>query len=131
MNLPYNKKAIKTAALLSVFVVGLSFIVFDFYTKKQDKSTIAEQNVESYDAQKIDFSGQNEEKIVCKKSESEFLIKEYNGNVAVFENGKSFPFKTTETMVKDLPVADRELLKKGISVESKEELSRILEDYCS
>lgn len=62
---------------------------------------------------------------------SGYKIKEYKGNIAVFEAGQEQPFKTVSVCVKDLPKDDRELLRQGISVNSLEELSTVLEDYCS
>lgn len=60
-----------------------------------------------------------------------YVVKDFNGNIAVFENGQNSPFKITDVPINSLPYADREILKKGIAVNSKNELNRILEDYCS
>ncbi len=60
-----------------------------------------------------------------------YLIKEWCGNIAVFEEGNDKPFRTTTVALDELPPADRDLLTKGISASSQEELSVILEDYCS
>lgn len=60
-----------------------------------------------------------------------YVVKDYNGNIAVYESGRSEPFRVTETLVKDLPYADKELLEFGIEANNIEELNIILEDYCS
>lgn len=60
-----------------------------------------------------------------------FVVSEYQGNIAIFEKNKPSPIKVTDVQIIDLPKQDRELLKKGIQVNTKEELSNILEDYCS
>ena len=60
-----------------------------------------------------------------------FVFSEYQGNIAVFEKDNPLPVKITDVQIVDLPREDRELLKKGIKVNTKEELSNILEDYCS
>ena len=60
-----------------------------------------------------------------------YLIKEWEGNIAVFEEGNDTPFRTTTVALNELPPADRDLLTKGISAASQEELNTILEDYCS
>lgn len=65
------------------------------------------------------------------KKVSEYLIKEYKGNIAVFETDKKLPFRTTSISVNELPEVDRNLLKKGICVYSSEEMNAVLEDYCS
>ncbi len=131
MNLSYNKKIIKTAAASVVFILGASLIFCGLNLKNENESTQSRENVASHVVPKDYFDTAKEEKNTQNKETEDFIIKEYNGSVAVFENGKNLPFKTTETMVADLPTADRELLKKGINVGSPEELSRILEDYCS
>ncbi len=131
MNLSYNKKIIKTAVLSTVLVLGVSLVFCGLNLKNKNDLAQAKESVESYVAPKDCFDTAKEEKITQNKKTEDFIIKEYNGSVAVFKNGKDLPFKTTETMVADLPTADRELLKKGINVASTEELSRILEDYCS
>ena len=65
------------------------------------------------------------------KQASGYVIKEYNGKVAVFESGSQKPFRATCTDVSDLPIADREILKSGIRVNNQDELNSVLEDYCS
>lgn len=60
-----------------------------------------------------------------------YTVKNHKGNIAVFEQGKDTPFRTTGIAVKELPPADRALLEKGINASDQEELNLILEDYCS
>ena len=62
---------------------------------------------------------------------SKYQIREYEGNIAIFKPGTQMPYKTTSISVNDLPQKDREILKTGIEASSEEELSAILEDYCS
>lgn len=131
MSLPYGKKTIKMATFFIILASGISFILGSSDLRGQNELTKVQENVQNYEIQKDKFSFKNEEKTDENQIMGNFTIKEYNGNVAVFESGKVLPIETTETMVDDLPAADRELLKKGIIVSSKKELSRILEDYCS
>ncbi len=60
-----------------------------------------------------------------------YIVKNFNGNVAIFESEKSEPIKITEVYVNNLPYQDQQNLEIGISVESKEELNFLLEDLCS
>lgn len=60
-----------------------------------------------------------------------YVVKEYDGMVAVFEKGENKPFRITDTYVSSLPQADRDNLKNGIEVTSKEKLRRLVEDLCS
>lgn len=62
---------------------------------------------------------------------STFIVKEYNGKVAVFELSNPEPTRITDVDLFDLPQEDRKLLYAGIVAENIEELSQILEDYCS
>lgn len=69
---------------------------------------------------KIDISSQNEY----------YIIKEYDGKIAVFSNNFDKPIHTLDSpYVRDLPEYDRELLEEGIVANSKDELTKILEDY--
>ena len=71
------------------------------------------------------------EKCVMKNEEkNKYEIKEYCGNIAIFECGNSSPMKTTSISVSEIPTADREMLKKGIKASNEDELSTLLEDYC-
>ena len=58
-----------------------------------------------------------------------WVVREYEGAVAVFKGGK--PVLITDTLVSQLPKADRNRLSEGIDVNSEEELKRILDDLCS
>lgn len=60
-----------------------------------------------------------------------YIVKEYDGVVAVFENGDNKPIRVTDRYVSALPKADRDKLKTGIEVETPEQLRRLLEDLCS
>lgn len=60
-----------------------------------------------------------------------YIVKEYNGKIAVFNENMDKPVKTTDSSVDALPEIDRALIKKGIRVEDKAELRKLLEDYCS
>ena len=61
-----------------------------------------------------------------------YIVKEFNGNVAVFtKNSKEKPFKITTVCTNHLPKKDQEILKTGIEVTSQGELNSLLEDLCS
>ncbi|MBQ3550752.1 MAG: hypothetical protein IJA41_07200 [Clostridia bacterium] len=59
-----------------------------------------------------------------------YLIKEYNGKIAVFSKEGTSPLYTFESpYVRDLPEYDRKLLKEGIFADSNAKLLEILQDY--
>lgn len=60
-----------------------------------------------------------------------YIIKEYNGMVACFEEESDEPFLITETKVIDLPPIDRKMLADGVEVVGAKAFSRVLEDYRS
>lgn len=64
--------------------------------------------------------------------EKVYYLKDYNGKIAVYEEGSETPFKVTEAEVSALPVLDQKQLKdEGIKAQGKKELDRLLQDYCS
>lgn len=62
---------------------------------------------------------------------SKYVVKAYNGIVAVFKMNDEFPFKVLDVSVESLPYADQDMLNKGIYVADDQELNSILEDYGS
>ena len=68
-------------------------------------------------------------------SESErpysYLMKVSNGNIVVLDNSSGKIITKTDTQISVLPKGDQDMLKKGIKVKSKNELRRLLEDFCS
>lgn len=74
-------------------------------------------------AEKADF--QNESLTVA----STYTVREYEGQIAVFSNDSEMPVKVFDTSVSGLPKCDRELLELGITVETPEELQKIIEDF--
>lgn len=60
-----------------------------------------------------------------------YLLKEYNGRIAVFIPGAEEPQMQFEVLVKFLPDYDRIQLEAGIPVKDYEALSAIIEDYIS
>lgn len=58
-----------------------------------------------------------------------YILKEYNGQIGVFKQGESTPFKTVETDLSELPKGDTEMLKKGIRLYDEQSLQKAVEDY--
>lgn len=59
----------------------------------------------------------------------EYMLKEYNGKLAVFETNSEHPVEVFSIFVDSLPQVDRDLLKDGIPASTKAELLRLIEDY--
>lgn len=60
-----------------------------------------------------------------------YIVKDYNGKIAVFYEGEEEPIKQIDRGTQSLPKADRDMLARGIKVEGEEKLRRLLEDYNS
>lgn len=60
-----------------------------------------------------------------------YIVKDFNGNIAIYEVSSDTPYKVTDVPISSLPMADQETLKKGIKVSGENELQALLEDLCS
>lgn len=60
-----------------------------------------------------------------------YIIKEFEGRVAVFGEDPDHPELILDTLVRHLPAYDREQLQEGIEVQTAEDLAARIEDYTS
>lgn len=60
-----------------------------------------------------------------------YIIKEYDGKVAVFKNKEKTPSTIYESYISLLPIEDQQKLLNGIKVDNTTDLQRIIEDYTS
>ncbi len=60
-----------------------------------------------------------------------YILKEYNGELAVFRGDSDTPYKLLGVPVSIMSDYDRKLLEAGIFTESQSELNRLIEDYTS
>ena len=58
-----------------------------------------------------------------------YIIKNYEGKVACFEENSTSPFLVTEVEVINLTPLDRQMLEGGVEVVGARAMSRALEDY--
>ncbi len=58
-----------------------------------------------------------------------YTVKSFNGNVAVFGYGNSYPIEVLECPLKSLPDDEAQRLSAGIDIETEEELQQIIEAY--
>lgn len=58
-----------------------------------------------------------------------YLIKEYEGNVAIFKNGSDLPSQVLDCKIKNLPPDAKEALATGIKVSTDDELQKYIEVY--
>lgn len=62
-------------------------------------------------------------------SSSYYVIREYNGHIAVYENDSTVPFEEFQTEVDVLPDADQKELEDGIVVNTMTEVRQRVEDF--
>ncbi len=60
-----------------------------------------------------------------------YVVKEYNGSLAVFRGGSSSPYKILDCDFSLLSDYDKEYLIEGISVYAEAELNSLIEDFTS
>ena len=65
------------------------------------------------------------------REESPFVLREFEGRVAVYAPGRDIPLSVTAIEVGTLRERDRSLLRRGLAAESREELLMLLEDLGS
>ena len=63
--------------------------------------------------------------------DAEFILREYDGCVAVFAAGESRPITMTDISVRSLREADRALLSAGLPAANRDEVLTLLEDLGS
>ena len=63
--------------------------------------------------------------------DAQFVLREYDGCVAVFAAGESEPMTMTDIPVRTLRQSDRELLGAGLPVTDRDEVLTLLEDLGS
>ena len=83
-------------------------------------------------AQDIPSAQTPQTSIQTKPHETQYLLREYNGSLAVFRNDNlNNPYALYSVAVGALPDGDREHLKAGIIAAGEDELRQLLEDYTS
>ncbi|MDQ5984219.1 MAG: hypothetical protein RUMPE_01259 [Eubacteriales bacterium SKADARSKE-1] len=60
-----------------------------------------------------------------------YIVRDFNGNIAVFDSKGNQPIKITDVSTESLPAMDRKMLKDGVKVSGQNELNTLLEDLCS
>ena len=118
-----------TATTLGLFIIIIT--LFWILPIKNNTNTNLKEEPPATDPQETSHVYAKEKKEEKIKKSAPYYVKEYKGNIAVFEGSKKKPFKITNIAVGELPTEDQKLLKQGIEVSGQEELNNLIEDYCS
>lgn len=117
-----RKKATFTLALSAAAFAASVYALAAAAAYQPDQNTATPAAVSS---SQIESSS----KISEEESFSPKIIKEYNGNVAVFEENQAAPIKILDTQTNNLPPETAERLKKGITAFTRDEYLSYLEDF--
>lgn len=79
----------------------------------------------------ITFSGSHKEKIAQTYETEQYIVGVYKEKIAIFTQGDSIPIEIFDVYVTTLPPKDQKTLRKGVYVQGKAELKRMIEDYTS
>lgn len=111
--------------ILGVVCLAISVtFIFNIMSSKIDSMEMPENEGELTSNAQI-LSSQADNKI------NAFIIRSYNNNIAVFEEGREEPYRIFDTDIRILPKVDQERLDKGIKVANYADLKKLLEDYTS
>ena len=106
------------------------FISFTFLMFSAVVSTLMScQNKESVQVTKP--TAPLTEPVTAKTEYNTYIVKEYNGFVAVFDANSLTPITITDRYVSALPEDDRKKLAEGIRTNSEIKMKRLIEDLCS
>lgn len=123
-----KQKIIPIAALIIV----MSFLaIYKFHSPKKIDDDVDKNISVPEVAQTVQAAQPERPEPKEKPKKQGYKIKEYKGNIAVFEAGETKPFRITEIEVKNLPEADQKELKNGIKAKDYNQLQELLEDYLS
>lgn len=76
-------------------------------------------------------SSSSSSKVQAEEEAERYLIRDYQGRVAVFLEGVEEPEMIFDIYTKTLPELDQQQLTKGIPVEGYQQMTRLVEDYIS
>ena len=121
------------AAVCSILMLAILFLTL-FTVKKSERFTDAQvSDIFTSQTEYIYVYISPEETLPLPFDSSEiesWTVREYEERIGIF-NSDNVLIHVIETHIKTLPVADRDLLREGIKVNSKKELLSVIEDYTS
>lgn len=127
-----NKTVILSLSLFfSLMVILLSlFIIRGNRPTYTNDSNINKEAKIGQDLTNLNTSEKNSENSdKPTEEEFEYILKEFNGKIAVFKKDESIPNYIFNVYINNLPQGDQKDLSKGIYVKDDMELNRLTEDY--
>lgn len=121
-----RKKAFKYNAMkiLAINLLILLIALLITFALTLSQSTANAKNINTNNTASTTYINQENGNI-------NFVIKEYEGYVAVYSSISDEPIEKYNTPVSSLPKKDQELLSKGIKVTNTKDLEKLIEDLTS
>ncbi len=122
-----NNTEVKTVKYLLTFtgiILILCIIVTAKYYPSADKIAPGSEEKASVHNTTVSFSQ-------VSRNQYQYYISVSSGRVALFETDCQTPLRITGTRVRDLPLSDRDALKKGIGAYDLKSAEKIMQEYCS
>ncbi len=107
-----SRKMVLNILTISLFLSAMIILVGVMLMQKRFEESNGLQNVSS-------------------QSTIQFVLKEYQGKLGLFRGNAETPYQTLDFDINYLGEYDRELLKRGIGVDTERELEILIEDYTS
>lgn len=105
-------RGIKSKFFTALFAVVVA-ITLVYITAPEEKAVVSTENV-TQSAGKVSY-----------------ILKDYNGKLAIFYEDTQIPYKIFDIFISNLPKKDREAIKSGIKASGDEELEKLISDYTS
>ena len=126
--------------IILIAVIGAVFALFSFLKSSPDIDVATEsvsarlesdENNQNNSTPNEELSQESipEDEAVMAQADELFIVKAYNGKIAVFLEGEDEPYMELDISLSDLTQADAILLERGITARTPAELLNILEDY--
>lgn len=106
------KKSLKISIVFLISTIICFVIIFTVFIKSL-------KNNQTDRFKEIDRSSHNS---------LSYIVKDFNGSVAVFEPENPNPVRITDVYTSSLPSSDQKMLSRGIKVQNQSELHALLED---
>jgi len=119
----WDKRLAVTAAALTVTIAAA--VVASLYSGQEPDNLPAQEPAPGIEAMQPQYPQQEIE------DDYLYIIKEYQGRIAVFARGSEVPELIFDKQLKHLPEYDRIQLEEGIKIYSIDELNARIEDYIS
>ncbi|MBP0979308.1 MAG: hypothetical protein J6C55_01520 [Oscillospiraceae bacterium] len=117
----------KTIYIILFFFIITSVIVF---IKKNNKNNFNKEIQEEFIKNSVNITT-SEPIYNNNNNEYQYILKDFQGKLAVFEKDKKDPEMIFDVLIESLPEIDIIELKKGLKIKDEEELNARIEDFIS